>query len=177
MTCDSAVSTSCMTGAETTQSDRPCANADDVEIAIAAVIADVMPRLHLRLVEVRLSISGGNRNSASGEGKGCHSVNKSPVHPINIQQNQSVEGKSILPDPEASQACSAERASGVLAFAYCQRPAKSCGISRISLSRLFTSRLPQSAIVRSSSLWMTSSAVVTPFSPIAPRPLTKARPI
>ena len=36
---------------------------------------------------------------------------------------------------------------------------------------------PQKAIVRSSSLWMISSALVTPASPIAPKPYSMERPM
>lgn len=53
---------------------------------------------------------------------------------------------------------------------YCQRPSKPSGTIRISRSTSCTSVRPQKAIDRSSSLWITSSARVTPASPMAPSP-------
>ena len=52
----------------------------------------------------------------------------------------------------------------------CHRPPKSSGISRLCRPSALTLRSPQSAMVVSSSLRITSSAVVTPFCPIAPSP-------
>ena len=49
--------------------------------------------------------------------------------------------------------------------------------SRMLLSTARMSVWPQKAIDRSSSFWMISRALVTPASPIAPRPYTKARPM
>ena|GEM_PF-4368862 len=49
--------------------------------------------------------------------------------------------------------------------------------SKIPLSTVSICVRPQNAIVRSSSLWMISSALVTPASPKAPRPYKNARPM
>ncbi len=57
-----------------------------------------------------------------------------------------------------------------LTASYTQSPLKSFGISRLSRRNASTSRSPHSANEVSSSLWITSSALVTPASPMAPRP-------
>lgn len=58
-----------------------------------------------------------------------------------------------------------------------QSPSNPLGINRLCRPRSLIDRSPTSPIVVINSFWITSSALVTPASPIAPKPLTKARPI